>query len=176
MRLGRAQDQLSAPAMSSRYAFSIIGSLLIAGCAASYGPAALRPGDSVDAAVRQLGEPTGRYARADGGSRLEFARGPLGRHTYMLDFDGQQMLVKWQQVLDDAHFAAIQPGMSAQELLSELGHPSQTWDVRYHGQTVWSYRYANNDCLWFSVGVSPAGRVEDTGFGNDPRCQRREKR
>ena len=162
--------------MSSRYAFPIITSLLISGCAASYSPAGLRPGDSVDAAVRQLGEPTGRYPRADGGSRLEFARGPLGRHTYMLDFDGQMSLVTWQQVLDEAHFAAIRPGMSEQDLLSELGHPSETWGVRYHDQTVWSYRYANNDCLWFSVGVTPAGRVEDAGFGIDPRCERREKR
>lgn len=162
--------------MFSRYVCSIVTSLLIGGCAVSYGPAGLKTGDSVEAAVRQLGEPTGRYPRADGGSRLEFARGPLGRHTYMLDFDGQGNLIEWQQVLDDAHFAAIRPGMSAQDLLSGLGHPSQTWGVRYHGQTVWSYRYANNDCLWFSVGVSPMGRVEDTGFGIDPRCERREKR
>ena len=162
--------------MSSRHVLWIVTSLLIGGCAASYGPGALRPGDGIDAAVRQLGEPTGRYPRADGGSRLEFVRGPLGRHTYMLDFDGREKLVEWQQVLDEAHFAAIRPGMSAQDLLSELGHPSETWGVRYHGQTVWSYRYANNDCLWFSVGVSPAGRVEDAGFGNDPRCERHEKR
>jgi hypothetical protein len=161
--------------MSSRHAFSIVTSLLISACAASYSPAALKPGDSVDAAVRRLGEPTGRYPRADGASRLEFARGPLGRHTYMLDFDGQGSLITWQQVLDDAHFATIRPGMSTQDLLSELGHPSETWGVRYHDQTVWSYRYANNDCLWFSVGVSPAGRVEDSGFGIDPRCERREK-
>jgi hypothetical protein len=162
--------------MSSRCVLAIVTSLLIGGCAASYSPAGLKTGDSVDAAVRQLGEPTGRYPRADGGSRLEFARGPLGKHTYMLDFDARSNLVGWQQVLDDAHFAAVRPGMPSQELLSELGHPSETWGVRYHGQTVWSYRYANNDCLWFSVGVSPVGVVEDSGFGNDPRCQRREKR
>lgn len=161
--------------MFPRSAFSIVTSLLICGCAVSYSPAGLSAGDSAEAAIRRLGEPTGRYPRADGGSRLEFARGPLGRHTYMLDFDRQGNLTEWQQVLDDAHFAAIRPGMSAQALLSALGRPSQTWAVRYHDQTVWSYRYANNDCLWFSVGVSPQGHVEDTGFGVDPRCERRER-
>jgi hypothetical protein len=44
--------------------------------------------------------------------------------------------------------------------------------VRYRDQTVWSYRFENIFCQAFHVGISPAGVVEDTSFGPDPRCER----
>ena len=71
---------------ASRFAFASVVLALAAGCA-SYGPSSLRVGQSADEATRQMGVPTARYARTDGGSRLEFARGPFGKHTYMVDVD-----------------------------------------------------------------------------------------
>ena len=157
-------------AFSMRRLAAIGAAACLAGCAA-YGPYALATGDSVDATTARLGAPTARYALPDGHARLEFARGPLGRHTYMVDFDAQGRMTGWQQVLDDAHFAAIQPGTPIDDVLARIGHPSDVWAVRYHAQSVWTYRYANNDCLVFNLGITPGGRVD----GPDPRCERREK-
>ena len=53
----------------------------LAGCA-SYSPQGLQTGQGEAQVSQQMGEPTGRYALPDGATRLEYARGPMGRHTY----------------------------------------------------------------------------------------------
>lgn len=150
--------------------------LLLAACATGYGPGDLRPGDTIDAARQRMGTPTGEYPHADGSRRLEYARGPYGKHTYMLDFDAQGRLLRAQQVLTETNFGAIRPGMSAAELREQLGRPARVWGVRYHDQTVWSYRYDTPFCQLFHVGLTPAGVVEDTSFGPDPLCDADERR
>ncbi|HEX3139895.1 MAG TPA: hypothetical protein VHQ87_07560, partial [Rhizobacter sp.] len=70
---------------------------LVAACT-TYGPQSLPKGSSMDAARAAMGPPTGEMALPDGGRRLEFARGPLGKHTYMLDYDAQGRLQNWEQV------------------------------------------------------------------------------
>lgn len=142
----------------------------LAGCAASYSPSALQPGTTtVSEATSALGSPTGRYAVA-GGERLEFARGPYGKHTYMLDFDAQGRLVRWEQVLTEAKFWAVRPGQSREEVLQAIGHPSDQRALPVQGRTLWSYRYDDPFCRWFQVGLDAAGKVVDTGFGPDPMC------
>ena len=54
--------------------------------------------------------PTGSYTLSSAAKRLEFARGPYGKHTYMLDFDSSDRLVTWQQVLDESHFNGVRSG------------------------------------------------------------------
>src|SRR5438105_730822 len=68
---------------------TLAGALLLAfaGCAGTYGPQSLHTGASVDDVAASLGKPTGRYPISGGGERVEYARGPYGKHTYMLDFD-----------------------------------------------------------------------------------------
>jgi hypothetical protein len=149
---------------------------LLTACASSYGPGLLKQGDNIDAALHQMGQPTGEHRRGDGGLRLEFARGPFGKHTYMLDFDAQGRLVQWEQVLDKAHFGALHAGMTTQDVRIRLGRPSNVWAVRYHDQTVWSYRFEGPFCELFHVGITPGGIVEDTSYGPDPLCERRERR
>lgn len=144
--------------------------VLLAACATGYSPGGLKPGDSIDTAVQQMGQPTGEYPRADGSRRLEFARGPYGKHTYMLDFDAQGRLLQSSQVLTETTFASVQAGMSADQVRQTLGRPARVWGVRYHNQTVWSYRYDTPFCQLFHVGITPSGVVEDTSFGPDPAC------
>jgi hypothetical protein len=150
---------------------TIPAALLLAGCAALSGPTPM-PGDDAAAVLAALPAPTGEFANADGSRRLEFARGPFGRQTHMLDIDASGRIVRWEQVLTEAHFATIQPGISSEELRRKIGRPSWVWGVRYRDQTVWSYRFENIFCQAFHVGISPAGVVEDTSFGPDPRCER----
>jgi hypothetical protein len=171
---GAEHEDLTAM-MQPRFLSSACLSLaLLSGCA-GYAPDGLQAGDPMAAAVQRMGPPTGEHARADGGRRLEYARGPLGRHTFMLDFDAQGRFIGSEQVLDETHFAAIQPGISERELRYRIGRPGRIWAVHYHDQTVYSYRYENHMCQVFHVGITPQGVVEDTGFGPDPACERRER-
>jgi hypothetical protein len=147
-----------------------LASLLLAGCVNMSSPARLAPGASAEAIRARLGEPTGRYAMPGGGTRLEYARGPFGRETWMLDVDAGGALLKATQVLDEATFATIRAGMTRDEVLRIIGRPSDVGYVGWQRQTVWNYRYSSPFCQWFQVGLSEAGIVEDTGYGPDPLC------
>ena len=142
---------------------------LLAGCAGRYGPQSLQAGATQADIATALGPPTGRYA-VTGGERLEYARGPYGTHTFMLDLDAQGRLTGWQQVLTEAHFNGIRNGMTRDEVLMTLGHPSDARRIALQRRTLWSYRYETPFCQWFQVGLDPSGRVVDTGYGPDPRC------
>ncbi len=148
----------------------MLAAALLAGCINMSNPRALAPGASAEAIRAHLGEPTARYAMPGGGTRLEYARGPYGRETWMLDVDANGALVAATQALTEANFNGIQAGMSRDELLRTLGRPSRTGVVGRQHQTVWSYRYQSPFCQWFQVGLSAAGVVEDTGYGPDPLC------
>ncbi|KNZ30749.1 MAG: hypothetical protein AD742_20675 [Methylibium sp. NZG] len=145
--------------------------LCVLSACATYGPPKLAPGASVADATRALGAPTGEYALPAGAKRLEFARGPFGKHTYMLDFDAQQRLLGWTQVLTEARFNAVRAGTPKGDVLLALGRPSETSRIALQRQTVWSYRFEDHFCRWFQVGIDEAGRVTDTGYFPDPMCE-----
>jgi len=142
---------------------------LLAACAGFAPPATLRPGSTEADARQAMGEPTGRYAMPGGVQRLEYARGPSGRYTYMLDFDAQGRLQQWQQVLDQQHFALVVPGLSRDDVLRTLGRPSQREGMMRDGQ-IWSWRYANNDCLWWQAQLDAQGIVTSVGYAPERGC------
>lgn len=144
--------------------------LLLAGCVNMSSPTRLAPGASAEAIRAQLGEPTGRYAMPGGGTRLEYARGPYGRETWMLDVDAGGALLKATQVLNEATFHTLRAGMTRDEVLRTIGRPGSVGYVGWQKQTVWNYRYDSPFCQWFMVGLNQAGTVEDTAFGPDPLC------
>lgn len=141
--------------------------LLIGGCATA---PPLEPGLSEAEVAARLGQPTGRYALKDGRTRLEFARGPYGRTTVMVDLDGAGRAQQWAQVLDDAHFAQVVDGLPRDDLLRLLGRPAQR-SPEWQNRETWYWRYQTNDCLWFAVTLSAEGRVMNGG-GHlpDPLC------
>ncbi len=147
----------------------ILALCALGGCASVYGPQSLHTGATLNEVTGALGPPTGRYAHA-GGERIEFARGPYGRHTYMLDFDGQGRLTAWKQVLTEPVFDDVRVGMSRDELLATIGHPSDSRQIAFQKRTLWSYRYETPFCKWFQVGIDRQDRVVDTGYGPDPMC------
>lgn len=144
--------------------------VLCAGCINMSDPMRLAPGASAAQIREWLGEPTGRYPLDSGAQRLEYARGPYGKQTWMLDVDASGRLLAATQVLDEKRFGTIRAGMTRDEVLRLIGRPSNTGFVGWQKQTVWSYRYASPFCQWFQVGLSQAGLVEDTGYGPDPVC------
>ncbi len=143
---------------------------LLAACG-SLRPGALPPGTPIEEARQTNGRPTGEYDLPGGGRRLEYALGSFGKLTYMLDFDAQGRLVKTDQVLDDAHFAAIQRGMTSGEVRMRLGRPAWVFGVAYPERaSVWNYRYFEGDCVWFQVSIGGDGTVIDAAHGQDPAC------
>ena len=151
-----------------------------AGCA-TYGPGAFAPGAPRVEVVNRMGAPTadidlrarprveGAPASPAAVRRLEYARGPAGKHTYFVDFDAQDRLIGWVQVLTEDRFNAVRAGMSADDVRARLGRPSETRELRWQSQRVWSYRYVSPFCQWFQVGIRD-GRVVDTAYGPDPAC------
>lgn len=145
----------------------------LAACS-SYGPGVLRPGLSAAQVEADMGPPTGRYPRPEGGTRLEFARGPFGKHTYMVDLDRTGQVERWEQVLREEVFNQVVPGMRSSDLRYRLGQPSNLMGI-WRGATVWSWRYESPFCIWFRVTVEPDGTVRDSGYGPDPPCEVNDK-
>jgi hypothetical protein len=162
---------MESQAMNVRLALAGMLPLAVAACV-SYGPQSLTPGATLEATRQSLGAPTAESTQADGGRRLEYARGPLGRHTYMLEFDANGRLQRWSQVLNEANFNLIRPGMGEAEVLALIGHSFEhrIVGIAERRQTVWAYRYETPFCQWFQVGVDSQGKVMDTSYGPDPLC------
>lgn len=139
---------------------------------AGFAPADLPPGATVDQAIARMGAPTGRYRMSDGGERVEFARGPTGRHTYMLDFDASGRLVRSEQVLTERHFLELRIGMTSDEVLRRIGRPSDVRFLPRQQHQLWSYRYETPFCIWYQVSLDTANRVVELGNNLDPMCER----
>ncbi|MBK9136094.1 MAG: hypothetical protein IPM15_17585 [Betaproteobacteria bacterium] len=148
----------------------------VAAWAAGCAPVPPAAGDARDAVVGRWGAPTARYTMPGGAERLEYATGPFGRTTWMIDLDSAGRVTGARQVLNEAHFHEFQqraPGMSIDEVLRTLGTPGERKRVGWRSDEVWSWRYPTNDCLWFQVTVDlAAGRARDAGYGIDWSCDK----
>lgn len=142
---------------------------LVAGCATN--PLSLPPGTPAAELGAKLGEPTAKHTIA-GGTRWEYATGPYGKFTWMLDLDASGTLRSSRQVLTEREFNTVRAGTSVAELRTQLGRPSETWRIDWQKQTVWSYRYDTPFCILFHVGIGDDGRVVDTGYGPDWMCEK----
>ncbi|HEU5296768.1 MAG TPA: hypothetical protein VFU71_18450, partial [Burkholderiaceae bacterium] len=118
--------------------------------------------------VTVKGPPTGRYALPDGQQRLEFARGPQGRQTFMADVDSHGRVIRFEQVLDVRRFALVTPGATRDGVLRTIGQPSDRAPLR-DGE-MWAWRYANRDCVWYEIELDQHGVVKATGFTPEPGC------
>ncbi len=143
---------------------------LLAGCAGL--PTSVPPGTPIAEVQAKLGPPTAQHTVA-GGTRYEYATGPYGKFTYMLDFDGAGTLRSSRQVLEKNEFNAIRAGITRVELLATLGRPAKVWSVARPPQVVWSYRFDGPFCEMFNVGLGSDNRVMDTGYMPDPMCDAR---
>jgi hypothetical protein len=146
-----------------------LAALVLCACA-SIAPGGLPAGTPIAEARASFLGPTGEYPLPNGGTRLEFARGAFGKQTFMLDFDASGRLVTSQQVLTEANFASIDPGLPAQEVRMRLGRPAEVFNVPWQRLQVWNYRYWPGDCVWYQVSIGPDGRVTESNYGTDPAC------
>ena len=152
-------------------AVMVLGSTLLAACA-GYSPGDLQPGTPIADVVARMGSPTGEYPGPNGTRRVEFARGPAGKQTYMVDVNPQGQVIKWEQVLTEQKFASLAVGMPEADVLYNIGRPSDVLNIPRRNEQVWSYRYANYEsCIWFQVNIDqPTRKVTELGHGIDWQC------
>ncbi len=142
--------------------------VLVGGCS-TYGPSQQMIGQDRNALVARLGPPTSELAQGQE-TRLEYARGPYGRHTYFITLDHEGRVKRWEQVLHPAQFQKIVPRMTKAEVLNIIG---QSFEVSLLGRNrgeVWSYRYETPLCVWFQIEFSQEGVIRSAGDGIPPEC------
>ena len=132
------------------------------------------PGQTAAEVVAAWGPAGARHALAGGGERLEYANGPAGRETWMIDLDASGRVKQVRQVLQEASFLAFQSaaaaGMDGAGVKRELGRPGQVIRLARGRGEVWSWLYPNNDCLLFEVSFDANGRVNGSGYGLERGC------
>ena len=94
----------------------------------------------------------------------------FGRQTWMLDFDAAGRLVRKEQVLTEARFAEIAPGMAATEVRMRIGRPAVSTYIGWQKRQLWSYRWWPGDCVVFQVSIDAAGKVVEAGMATDLAC------
>lgn len=129
--------------------------------------AKLSPGQTEAEMLAVMGQPTGRYPLAGGAQRVEYATGPNGKVTWMVDLDADGRVKAIEQVLTTANFAKVRNGMRVQELLLLLGRPSDKSRERGDRET-WSWRYQNHEGLWARATIAYGQVFGDVMLTSDP--------
>ncbi len=149
----------------------ILSGLLVLAACSSYAPPADLTGVDRDAIVARMGPPE-RERPADGGTRLEFPRGPYGHHTWFIYLDGAGKATRAEQVLTEANFLRIVPGMERDAVRQRLGRPNEELALGRSRGVVWNYRFEGPFCQWFQVEIAADGKVRSAGYGTPPECER----
>lgn len=147
----------------------------LSGCA-SYSGSSLKAGTATQADVRsRMGEPVAVHSQPAGAAYVqswEYPRGPLGRHTFMVRFDGAGRLVAIDQVLTLATVVQIRIGQDKREDVRRLlGRPAMIFPARGGGE-AWDYAaYADGGrprLVRISVAFDTSGIALAAGESDDP--------
>ena len=91
----------------------------------------------------------------------------------MFEIDRNGKLRDYRQVLSEATFGAIRPGMSRDEVRRLLGRPKSVAEYRLKNEEVWDWRYldATQKTQLFNVHFDRnTGRVTGTSASPDPKA------
>lgn len=126
----------------------------------------LQVGQSTVADMKlKMGEPASVYREGDK-EVWEYPLGPEGVRTYMMTVNAHGGLEKVDQVLVDANFKRIQPGMTITEVRRILGRNSK--EQRFGmtpNELTHKYKFnANNEDQYFDVTYNAEGRVKTVGY------------
>ena len=142
--------------------------LFLSACA-GYSGSNLKPGVSTLAeVVASMGQPAMVWKNPDGSEQLAYPRGPLGTQTFMAFVGPDGKLQRIDKVLNPAHFARIQLGMSKDQVLRVLGPSGSRWTQFYSRSNLlaWSWLFCNdwNSQEFFDVMFdATSGLVHSTG-------------
>ena len=126
----------------------------------------LQAGQSTVADMKlKMGEPASVYR--DGDKELwEYPLGPEGTRTYMMTVNAQGTLEKIDQVLIDANFKRITPGMTITEVRRILGRNSK--EQRFGmtpNELTHKYKFnTGSEDQYFEATYNAEGRVKEVGY------------
>ena len=132
----------------------------------------LEEGVATEADVRaKFGEPAATYTEESGARTFEYPRQPEGQVNYMITIGTDGKMSSLRQVLKDASFVKVVPGMDKAQLRRLLGRPAKTQLYALKQEEVWDWRFRheNNDSKLFSVTLDKNGLVVSTAIAVDPR-------
>lgn len=155
--------------VSARQVLLLLPLALLVACA---GPQVLKvgPGQTEADMLTAMGQPSGRYPLANGAQLVEYAKGPMGRVTFMFEVDSSGRIKTAEQVLTRQHFGKVQPNMTKDAVRLILGRPGEV-QREYMNKETWSWRYENYDCMWAQVTFNPKGfAMTGVSYEQDPRC------
>jgi outer membrane protein assembly factor BamE (lipoprotein component of BamABCDE complex) len=84
-----------------------------------------------------------RVSLPGGGESRFYTTGPAGTETCRVDVSALGQILAAAQMLTDANFNHINPGMSAAEVLARIGPPSGKMRFAATGTTSWDYHFAD---------------------------------
>jgi len=115
----------------------------------------IKPGVTTAVEVRaKMGNPGFEFRNDDGSVTWEFTRQPSGVHCYMITFGTDQIVQKVDQVLNEANFARVQPGMTRDQIRRLLGQPARVETFANLREEVWEWRVEgipHNEETYFNV-------------------------
>jgi hypothetical protein len=152
--------------LQGAFAVGLISTLLmIVGCD-RVATGELQAGQSTVADLKlKMGEPAS--VNREGDKEIwEYPLGPEGTRTYMMTVNAQGTVERIDQVLIDANFKRIQPGMTITEVRRILGRSSK--EQRFGmtpNELTHKYKFnANNEDQYFDITYTADGRVKAVGY------------
>ena len=148
---------------------------VLAGCAGFNNH--FQPGVTGQNEVQQeMGKPRAVLESSDGITIWQYPTNSEGLLTYIARFDSKGILLIFEQVLDDAHFAKIEIGKATNnEVSSLIGPPWRTIYFPRQQHTAWDYRFRDlwgfrveQSIVFDAAGVvvsKPQRRLDDDGRG-----------
>ena len=151
-----------------RWAAAATCAAALAACAV---PEWQKPGTSAAQIAQDMGQPHVRVALPDGGERWVYSRQPAGQQVYHMVFDGQQRLLRVEQVLQEAHFQRLRIGQDQrQDVFNYFGKPALVEGVGNFKGDIWTYRISENSIdRQAHVFIDPQGVVQRVMFTDEPR-------
>lgn len=100
------------------------------------------PGSTAEHVRGVMGEPWSQWSEPDGSMHWVYPTGPLGRHTYEVQFDAAGTVRSVEDVLTDRGFARIEAGKTTTEEVQRLfGPPFRAIRFERKHETAWDYRF-----------------------------------
>ncbi len=160
------------PNLFDRMAMAAIATmaLLMAGCM-TYAPSKSFIGLTRAEAISRLGNPNPMPSDLDTAQRLDFPRGPFGKHTYSVYFDERGKVANFRQLLSEENFAKIVRGMDASDVVTLIGVSKDRFMLARDRGYVWNYRYETPLCFWFQIEFTLEDKVRSTGYSKPPECR-----
>ena len=112
---------------------------------------AVSPGDPAQDVEARVGAPGTVWKNADGSEVWEYPQGFYAVQTFMVAFDPNHAVREVHQVLNEAYFSRIQPGMSREDVRRLIGKPREIWYFPARDEETWTWRYYDINYRLFNV-------------------------